>query len=139
MQQVGCNIVWHLAEGASFEPIAQVAEVTGPVRNILIGERTALNLIARASGIATYANKLATLAKEHNWKGRIAGTRKTTPGFRIVEKYAMLVGGVDTHRHDLSSMVMLKDNHIMAAGSITDAVKKGNCFPNYLHLFIFDE
>lgn len=128
----------------------QVAVVTGPVRNILIGERTALNLIARASGIATFAKKLTTLAKEHNFKGKIAGecpdwlphrlnrlkkgTRKTTPGFRIVEKYAMLVGDADTHRHDLSSMVMLKDNHIMSAGSITGAVHKGTAHqPNLLN------
>ncbi len=54
-----------------------------------------------------------------------AGTRKTTPGFRLVEKYSMLVGGADTHRYDLSSMVMLKDNHVTTTGSITDAVKKG--------------
>ncbi len=53
------------------------------------------------------------------------GTRKTTPGFRIIEKYGMLVGGADTHRYDLSSMVMLKDNHVVSTGSITNAVKKG--------------
>jgi len=55
-------------------------------------------------------------AKESGWKGTIAGTRKTTPGFRLVEKYGMMVGGIDPHRHDLSSMVMLKDNHIWATG-----------------------
>ena len=55
-------------------------------------------------------------AREAGWKGTIAGTRKTTPGFRLVEKYGMMVGGVDPHRHDLSSMVMLKDNHIWATG-----------------------
>lgn len=55
-------------------------------------------------------------ASETGWKGTIAGTRKTTPGFRLVEKYGMMVGGVDPHRHDLSSMVMLKDNHIWATG-----------------------
>jgi nicotinate-nucleotide pyrophosphorylase len=54
--------------------------------------------------------------KESGWKGTIAGTRKTTPGFRLVEKYGMMVGGIDPHRHDLSSMVMLKDNHIWATG-----------------------
>lgn len=70
------------------------------------------------------ANYLVTLAKKAGWSGIIAATRKTTPGFRIVEKYATLVGGADTHRMDLSSMIMLKDNHIWATGSITDAVKK---------------
>jgi nicotinate-nucleotide pyrophosphorylase (carboxylating) len=58
-------------------------------------------------------------AKESGWKGTIAGTRKTTPGFRLVEKYGMMVGGIDPHRHDLSSMVMLKDNHIWATGKST--------------------
>jgi len=53
------------------------------------------------------------------WKGKVAGTRKTTPGFRLVEKYALLVGGADPHRQNLSSMVMLKDNHIQSSGSIT--------------------
>jgi nicotinate-nucleotide pyrophosphorylase (carboxylating) len=59
-----------------------------------------------------------------HWHGP-SGTRKTTPGFRIIEKYGMLVGGADTHRYDLSAMVMLKDNHIVSTGSITNAVKKG--------------
>jgi nicotinate-nucleotide pyrophosphorylase (carboxylating) len=63
------------------------------------------------------------LAREAGYKGIIAGTRKTTPGFRLVEKYGMLVGGADAHRYDLSAMVMLKDNHVWATGSITDAVK----------------
>lgn len=60
---------------------------------------------------ATLSRVAADLAKASDWKGRVAGTRKTTPGFRLVEKYALLVGGVDTHRYDLSSMIMLKDNH----------------------------
>ena len=58
------------------------------------------------------------LARARDWQGKIAGTRKTTPGFGIVEKYALLVGGADTHRMDLSNMVMLKDNHIWSTGSI---------------------
>jgi len=61
-------------------------------------------------------------AKESGWKGTIAGTRKTTPGFRLVEKYGMMVGGIDPHRHDLSSMVMLKDNHIWATGQSTPSL-----------------
>jgi nicotinate-nucleotide pyrophosphorylase (carboxylating) len=81
-------------------------------------------MLSRASGIATLAKKLNFIKKTENWDGIIAATRKTTPGFRIVEKYACLVGGADTHRMDLSSMIMLKDNHIWANGSITDAVKK---------------
>ena len=63
------------------------------------------------------------LARDHSYQGLIAGTRKTTPGFRLVEKYGMLVGGIDPHRYDLSSMVMLKDNHIWSKGSITAAIQ----------------
>jgi len=70
------------------------------------------------------SRKARNIAESAGWKGRVAGTRKTTPGFRLVEKYAILVGGVDAHRYDLSSMIMLKDNHIASAGSITAAVQK---------------
>ncbi|ODV90936.1 hypothetical protein CANCADRAFT_2654 [Tortispora caseinolytica NRRL Y-17796] len=101
-----------------------VAKVSGRVCDILLAERTSLNILARASGIATASSNIISLARESGYKGIIAGTRKTTPGLRRLEKYAMLVGGIDTHRYDLSSMVMLKDNHVEAAGSITDAVKK---------------
>jgi nicotinate-nucleotide pyrophosphorylase (carboxylating) len=64
------------------------------------------------------------IARKLGWHGHVAGTRKTTPGFRLVEKYALLVAGAATHRHDLSQMVMLKDNHVWACGSITNAVLK---------------
>jgi len=96
--------------------------VRGPVRKVLLGERTALNTLSRASGVATASRKCVTLAKSHGWLGHVAGTRKTTPGFRVVEKYALFVGGAATHRLDLSQMVMLKDNHVWSAGSITNAV-----------------
>lgn len=69
------------------------------------------------------SHRFSTIAAEEKWHGTIAGTRKTTPGFRLVEKYGMLVGGADPHRYDLSSMVMLKDNHIWASGSITKAIE----------------
>ncbi|MHA2363915.1 MAG: carboxylating nicotinate-nucleotide diphosphorylase [Candidatus Hodarchaeales archaeon] len=118
-----CNVEWFLEEGNIIEPVMTVAKVTGNVRKILLGERTSLNLLSRASGIATQANKLVEVAKAQKFEGRIAATRKTTPGLRLVEKYALLVGGADTHRMDLSSMVMLKDNHIKIAGSISKAVK----------------
>ena len=89
-----------------------------------MAERTALNILSRASGVASQSRIMSDLAKEAGWHGSVAGTRKTTPGFRIVEKYALLVGGVASHRQDLSQMVMLKDNHIWSAGSITAAVLK---------------
>jgi len=103
------------------------------VRNILLGERVALNCLTRASGIATVAKRLRQLAIDHGWHGEVAGTRKTTPGFRFVEKYSLLVGGMSTHRHDLSSMVMLKDNHIWSAGSIAQVV----LLPIYVMPMIF--
>lgn len=101
-----------------------VATVSGKCRHILLGERTALNILTRASGIASLAKRAADLAKARAWHGHVAGTRKTTPGFRLIEKYALLVAGAATHRHDLSQMVMLKDNHIWSCGSITRAVHK---------------
>ncbi|KAJ3330154.1 hypothetical protein HDU76_006306 [Blyttiomyces sp. JEL0837] len=128
-RQVDCKVEWFAKEGAELDPTPhggriEVAKVYGKARNILLGERPALNMMARASGIATRSRKLLRIKQAAGWNGLIAGTRKTTPSFRLVEKYAMLVGGVDTHRVDLSSMIMLKDNHIWATGSITAAVHK---------------
>jgi len=127
--RLGCNVTWHLQEGQTIDVKGSkgkvhVATVKGPARKVLMGERTALNLLARASGIATLAHNVVTVAKQAGYQGRVAGTRKTTPGFRVVEKYALLVGGADTHRYDLSSMIMLKDNHVWSTGSITKAVQK---------------
>jgi len=123
LNELGCKVEWLFSEGMQIEPATTVARVTGKVNKILLGERVALNCITRASGIATKARNLGKLKAEHNWHGEIAGTRKTTPGFRMVEKYALLVGGVSTHRYDLSSMIMLKDNHIWTAGSVKRAVQ----------------
>lgn len=121
--ELGCKVEWEFAEGVQVETATTVAKVTGKVNKILLGERVALNCITRASGIATKARNLTKLKEEHKWHGEIAGTRKTTPGFRLVEKYALLVGGVSTHRYDLSSMIMLKDNHIWTSGSVKQAVR----------------
>lgn len=130
-KQCELEVEWHFKEGQyiSLEVLSSkggklvVATVKGPVNKILLSERTALNLLARSSGIATQSHITKKLADENGYKGLIAGTRKTTPGLRQLEKYSMLVGGVDPHRYDLSSMVMLKDNHIASTGSITKAVK----------------
>ncbi|KAH9938357.1 Quinolinate phosphoribosyl transferase [Fomitopsis serialis] len=121
--QVDCQVEWHMQEGETFEPIKHVATVRGKARHILLGERVALNMLARCSGIATKSKRVLDLARGYGYRGIIAGTRKTTPGFRLVEKYGMLVGGIDPHRHDLSSMIMLKDNHIWSSGSITAAIQ----------------
>ncbi|XP_062243562.1 nicotinate-nucleotide pyrophosphorylase [carboxylating]-like [Platichthys flesus] len=123
--EVGCTVDWIYQEGAKIGPdaVTLTAVVRGPARCLLLGERPALNCLARASGIATRASLLQAMAASGGWHGEVAGTRKTTPGFRLVEKYAMLVGGVSMHRQDLSGMVMLKDNHVWASGSITEAVR----------------
>lgn len=127
-ERLGCTVEWRLPEGtrtaASGVARQSVATVRGPARAILQGERTALNLLARCSGIATRSRDAFTLARKHQWHGQVAGTRKTTPGFRLVEKYGLLVGGADTHRYDLSAMVMLKDNAIWSSGNIAEAVKR---------------
>ncbi|KAI4260007.1 MAG: hypothetical protein LQ352_000503 [Teloschistes flavicans] len=112
------RVEWHIHEGEAFTPVKHCATVRGPIRRILLGERVALNTLARCSGIATKTSSLLKLLRSHSPKPPIlAGTRKTTPGFRLPEKYAMLIGGADPHRHDLSSMTMLKDNHIWACSS----------------------
>ncbi|KAJ1722440.1 nicotinate-nucleotide diphosphorylase (carboxylating) [Coemansia erecta] len=125
-RQTGCVVTWSFEEGVDIFPQngkVVVAEVRGSARRILMGERVALNILARCSGIASRARRLRETADRMAFLGVVAGTRKTTPGFRLVEKYGMEVGGADTHRMDLSTMVMLKDNHIWATGSITNAVK----------------
>lgn len=122
--ELGCTVEWKFSEGDELSPICQVARVRGPANKLLQGERTALNVLTRASGVASYARELQKEVQRLGWRGEVAGTRKTTPGFRMVEKYALLVGGISTHRYDLSQMIMLKDNHIWAAGSVREAVKK---------------
>lgn len=115
---------WLYEEGHALKGQKEkVAIVSGAARRILQGERIALNLLSHLSGIATVTKTATTILKGIAiFKGTLAGSRKTLPGLRIFEKYALLVGGADTHRMSLSSCVMLKDNHIDIAGSITKAV-----------------
>ncbi|KAK4682237.1 nicotinate-nucleotide diphosphorylase (carboxylating) [Podospora pseudoanserina] len=122
--QCGCTVEWHAREGSHVETHGgkkALATVTGPAHGLLEGERVALNILARCSGVATMSRRLLVNLRSAGYKGILAGTRKTTPGFRLVEKYGMLVGGADTHRMDLSTMTMLKDNHVWSRGSITQA------------------
>ena len=98
-----------------------LATVTGDIRVLLSGERVALNYLQRMSGIATYTHEVASLLKGS--KTTLLDTRKTTPNCRVFEKYAVRVGGGCNHRYNLSDGVLLKDNHIGAAGSIEKAVK----------------
>ncbi|SHH19689.1 carboxylating nicotinate-nucleotide diphosphorylase [Clostridium grantii] len=100
----------------------KIANLKGSTRNILLGERVALNILQRMSGIATISRKMCE--KISHTKAKILDTRKTTPNLRILEKYAAKVGGAENHRFNLSDGVMIKDNHINAAGSIEKAVAK---------------
>ena len=99
-----------------------IAEIHGKTRTILKGERTALNLLQHMSGIATMTNRIVKIVEGTN--ASIADTRKTLPGLRPIQKYAVTVGGGKNHRYNLSDAAMLKDNHIDAGGGITGAVKK---------------
>ncbi|XP_071620261.1 nicotinate-nucleotide pyrophosphorylase [carboxylating] [Heliangelus exortis] len=114
----GCEVTWRVAEGSPLPPQRTVvAEVKGPGASLLLAERVALNLLGRCSGVATVAAKAVSVAQGVQWGGVIAGTRKTTPGFRLAEKYALEVGGADPHRHVLGGggLLLLKDNHLAAA------------------------
>lgn len=99
-----------------------ICAIEGPTREILMAERTALNIIQRMSGISTLSRAYADAVEGSDCK--IVDTRKTTPGIRILEKYAVKAGGCYNHRFNLSDTAMIKDNHIRAAGSISRAVKK---------------
>lgn len=109
-------------EGAKCEPGQVVAEINGSLDTLLMGERVALNLVMRLSGIASltniYVEKIADLPAQ------LVDTRKTTPGLRILEKYASALGGAMNHRMGLDDAVMIKDNHIVAAGGIGEAVTR---------------
>ncbi|MEN8905319.1 MAG: carboxylating nicotinate-nucleotide diphosphorylase [Clostridiales bacterium] len=99
-----------------------IIELSGSTINLLKGERTALNLLQRLCGIATLTNKYCRKVKDYNVK--VTDTRKTTPGLRHIEKYAVKVGGGANHRYNLSDGVLIKDNHIKACNGIKNAVEK---------------
>lgn len=115
------NIELMASDGDRVSSGQLIATVTGDVRAILSGERTALNYLQRMSGIATYTRSMADILEGSNT--RLLDTRKTTPNMRIFEKYAVKVGGGYNHRYNLSDGVMLKDNHIGAAGGVANAVR----------------
>ena len=109
-------------DGAAVAPGAVIATITGPARGILTAERVALNFLCRLSGIATAT--ASVVAAVRDFKTKIVCTRKTTPGLRVIEKYAVRVGGGSNHRFGLDDAVLIKDNHVAIAGSITEALKR---------------
>jgi nicotinate-nucleotide pyrophosphorylase (carboxylating) len=116
----GVTVEFHKAEGDDVKPGEVIAELDGNTRAILKGERVALNILQRMSGIATKTHRMCALIQSSH--ARLADTRKTLPGFRMLDKYAVTVGGGANHRMNLSDLVLIKDNHIAAVGSIQQAV-----------------
>ena len=108
-------------DGEEIHKGQKIAEVLGDIRTLLIGERTALNYLQRMSGIATMTHHMVSLLD--GCRTKLLDTRKTTPNNRLFEKYAVKVGGATNHRYNLTDGVLIKDNHIGAAGSITKAVQ----------------
>ncbi len=115
------EVTFYCADGEMVKNGQRLGVIRGDIRVLLSGERTALNYLQRMSGIATYTRTIADMLKGS--KTKLLDTRKTTPGMRIFEKYAVKVGGGYNHRFNLSDGILLKDNHIGAAGGVAQAVK----------------
>lgn len=123
-EELGAKVSKAMKDGSPAKEGDVVFEVAGTARALLAGERLALNLIMRMSGIATVTHALVEKCKRINPKVRIAATRKTTPGFRGFEKKAVIIGGGVPHRYGLYDAVLIKDNHIAMAGGIEEALRR---------------
>jgi nicotinate-nucleotide pyrophosphorylase (carboxylating) len=115
-------------DGCEVKKGTVVMTVNGPLKAILLGERLALNFIMRMTGIATATANILWDCRRMNKNVRIAATRKTTPGFRFYEQKAVMLGGGDPHRNRLDDMILIKDNHLVIVGSVTEAVKKAQAY-----------
>ena len=124
------EIDFHCKDGDEVKQGEVMATVTGDIRVLLSGERVALNYLQRMSGIATYTRQVAKLLEGS--KVTLLDTRKTTPNCRVFEKYAVRVGGGCNHRYNLSDGVLLKDNHIGAAGSVTKAIQMAKAYAPFV-------
>lgn len=124
LEHLGLKVVPLAKDGETVEAQANVLSVEGPLRAILTGERVALNLLMRMSGVATATYDVVHACRKRNPAVRVAATRKTTPGFRRFEKKAVTLGGGDPHRFGLDDAILIKDNHIVAVGSIAEAVRR---------------
>lgn len=124
------KVVFNAKDGDAVKNGEVLAVVTGDIRVLLSGERTALNYLQRLSGIATYTNNVVKLLEGTQTK--LLDTRKTTPGMRVFEKYAVRVGGGRNHRYNLSDGVLLKDNHIDAAGGVKQAVEAAKAYAPFV-------
>ena len=124
------QVEFYAKDGDAVKNKQLLAKVTGDIRVLLSGERTALNYLQRMSGIATYTRGVADLLE--GTKTKLLDTRKTTPNNRIFEKYAVTVGGGYNHRYNLSDGVLLKDNHIDAAGGVRQAVEAAKAYAPFV-------
>lgn len=124
------SIKMYFKDGDSVKNKDIIAEIEGDVRVLLSGERTALNFLQRMSGIATYTNNVVKLLEGSSVK--LLDTRKTTPNMRIFEKYAVKMGGGYNHRYNLSDGILLKDNHINAAGGVAEAIKMAKEYTSFV-------
>ena len=121
-EEYGVECELYATDGDRLKRETIVMSLSGPLRNIITLERTALNIMMRMSGIATATNDVLTLCRKSNKDIVVAGTRKTTPGFREFEKKAIALGGGDPHRFRLDDMILVKDNHIKAAGGMRSVI-----------------
>lgn len=119
-----------LADGAALAPGTVIAEVHGSARAVLTGERLALNLLQHMSGVATRTAKLAAIAAPYGAK--LVDTRKTMPGMRLLDKYAVRVGGGSNHRLGLYDAMLIKDNHIQVAGGISAALARAKAYASHM-------
>lgn len=124
------EVTFYVQDGDEVKNGQLMAKVRGDIRTLLCGERTALNYLQRMSGIATYTHSVAALLSGS--KTKLLDTRKTTPNNRIFEKYAVRVGGGNNHRYNLSDGVLLKDNHIGAAGGVKQAVEAAKAYAPFV-------
>ncbi|MBS7248949.1 MAG: carboxylating nicotinate-nucleotide diphosphorylase [Candidatus Jordarchaeales archaeon] len=123
-KMIGIDVVTMVRDGERVKKGDVVMELRGDARAILGAERTVLNLMMLMSGVATETARLVEKARRVNGKVRVAGTRKTTPGFRYFEKKAIELGGGDPHRFRLDDLILIKDNHIKIVGSVAEAIKR---------------
>ncbi|MCH4167475.1 MAG: carboxylating nicotinate-nucleotide diphosphorylase [Megasphaera sp.] len=124
------HITWEAADGDDVKQGQRLAVLQGSIRTLLSGERVALNYLQRMSGIATYTRRVVRLLEGTGV--RLLDTRKTTPNMRVFEKYAVTVGGGCNHRYNLSDGILLKDNHIGAAGSVTKAIQRAKAYAPFV-------
>lgn len=120
------RIRWHVADGTVVEPGSEIGQLNGPARGLLVAERLALNVMQRMSGIATATRRMVDAASPH--APDILDTRKTVPGLRLLDKWAVFLGGGTNHRVGLYDLILIKDNHIAAAGGVHEALDAAHAY-----------